>query len=185
MQWQILVQLYQNKSLNLTDLTKNLQAKNRDDVSAILKEMLEKKLIVKLNKSRNVQYSLSQQTKKTYFTFDSKLIGTADDIPRVTKKVVNSYLNKGLFVTLALQKIEKDEDRTDLIAYSYDTEKSISVEIESTSELLSHPEHAIYNMRKWKKMGFDMCHSWSSSKKLQEIYDKQIDDTENVKVFVV
>ncbi|MGI9566072.1 MAG: hypothetical protein ACR2LL_03535 [Nitrosopumilus sp.] len=59
------------------------------------------------------------------------------------------------------------------------------MEIESTSELLSHPEHAIYNMRKWKKMGFDMCHSWSSSEKLQEIYDKQIDDTENVKVFVV
>ncbi|MGI9567740.1 MAG: TraM recognition domain-containing protein [Nitrosopumilus sp.] len=184
-QWQILVQLYQNKSLNLTDLTKKLQAKNRDDVSAVLKEMLEKKLIVKLNKSRNVQYSLSKNTKKTYFTFDSKLIGTADDIPRVTRKVVESYLKKGLFVTLALQKIENDEDRTDLIAYSYDTEKSISVEIESTSELLSHPEHAIYNMRKWKKMRFDICHSWSTSEKLREIYDKQIDDTENVKVFVV
>ena len=184
-QWQIPIQLYQNKSLNLIDLTKNLQAKNRDDVSAILQEMLEKKLIVKANKSRNVQYSLSKNTKKMYFTFDSKLIGTADDIPRVTRKVVDSYLYKGLFVTLALQKIEKDEDRTDLIAYSYDSEKSISVEIESTSELLSHPEHAIYNMRKWKKMGFDMCHSWSSSEKLQEIYDKQIDDTENVKVFVV
>lgn len=38
---------------------------------------------------------------------------------------------------------------------------------------------------RWKKMGFDMCHSWSASEKLQEIYDKQIDDTENVKVFVV
>ena len=184
-QWQILVQLYQNKSLNLTDLTKNLQAKNRDDVSAVLQEMLEKKLIVKVNKSRKIKYSLSPQTKKTYFTFNSKLIGTADDIPRVTKKVIDSYLKKGLFVTLALQKIEKDEDRTDLIAYSYDSEKSISVEIESTSELDSHPEHAIYNMRKWKKMGFDMCHSWSSSEKLKEIYDKQIDDTENVKVFVV
>ena len=147
--------------------------------------MLEKKLIVRLNKSRKVKYSLSQQTKKIYFTFDSKLIGTADDIPLVTKKVVESYLKKGLFVTLALQKIEKDEDRTDLIVYSYDLEKSISVEIESTSELYSHPEHAIYNMRKWKKMGFDMCHSWSSSEKLQEIYDKQVDDTENVKVFVV
>ena len=91
----------------------------------------------------------------------------------------------GLFLTIADQKIEKDEDRTDLIAYSYDSEKSISVEIESASELASHPEHAIYNMRKWKKMGFDMCHSWSSDKKLLEIYKKQIDDTENVKAFVV
>ena len=30
-----------------------------------------------------------------------------------------------------------------------------------------------------------MCHSWSASEKLQEIYDKQISNTENVKVFVV
>jgi hypothetical protein len=90
----------------------------------------------------------------------------------------------GLFVTLALQKIKKDEDRTDLIAYSFDTEKSISIEIESASELSSHPEHTIYNMKKWKKMGFDMCHVWSSSSKLQKIYDK-LDDTENLKVFVI
>ena len=113
--------------------------------------MLAKKLIVKLNKTRNVQYSLSKKTRKTYFTFNSKLIGTSDDILRVTRKVIDSYLKKGLFVTLALQKIEKDEDRTDLIAYSYDTEKSISVEIKSTSELLSHPEHTIYNMRSGKR----------------------------------
>jgi len=93
----------------------------------------------------------------------------------------------GLFVTIALQKIEKDEDRTDLIAYSYDSDKSISVEIESTSELLSHPEHAIYNMRKWPKMGFDMCHVWSASPKLQEIYDKQItkEEAKDVSVFVI
>jgi hypothetical protein len=86
---------------------------------------------------------------------------------------------------LALQTIEKDKDRTDLIAYSFDQDKSISVEIESTSELLSHPEHVIYNMRKWSKMGFDSCHVWSASPKLQEIYESQVNDTENVKVFVV
>ena len=63
-QWQILLQLYWNKSLNLTDLTKNIQAKNRDNVSAILQDMLEKNLIVKLDKSRNVKYSLSKVTKK-------------------------------------------------------------------------------------------------------------------------
>ena len=184
--WNILLQLYQNKSLNLTDLTKNLQANNRDDVSTILQDMLEKKLIIKLNESRNAQYSLSKETKKTYFAFDSKLIGTADDIPEVTKKAVDSYLEKGLFVTLALQKIEKDKDRSDLIAYSYDTEKSISVEIESISELYSHPEHVRYNMEKWKKMGFDMCHVWSASPKLLEIYESQVSkDRKGVEVFIV
>ena len=42
-------------------------------------------------------------------------------------------------------------------------------------------------MRKWKKMGFDMCHSWSLDKKLQEIYDKQItkEESKDVNVFVI
>ena len=43
----------------------------------------------------------------------------------------------GLFFTIADQKIEKDEDRTDLIVYLYDSDKSISVEIESASEIAS------------------------------------------------
>ena len=88
---------------------------------------------------------------------------------------------------MAQQKIEKDKDRTDLIAYTYDAEKSVSVEIESSSELYSHPEHARYNMEKWKKMGFDMCHVWSTNPKLLEIYNSQISekDKKDVEVFVM
>jgi len=140
--------LYKKKSLQLTEITEKLGAKTRDDVVLILKNMVKDSLLEADNSTRNSKYSLSKKTVKNYFTFDPKMIGTAEDIPQVTQKAVKSYLDMGLFVTLALQKIEKNEDRTDLIAYSFDTEKSISVEIESTSELLSHPEHAIYNMRK-------------------------------------
>ena len=187
MQWLVLVQLYWNKSLNLTDITKNIQAKNRDDVSAVLQDMLERKYITKINKSRNVRYSLAKETKKRYFDFDSKAIGTAKEIPRLTRIAIEAYLQKGLFVTLALQKIKKDEDRSDLIAYSYDTGKSISVEIESSSEISSHPEHTRYNMLKWKKMGFDACHLWSSSPKLLEIYESHIpkEDRKNIEAIVV
>ena len=186
--WQILLMLYdENKSLQLTQITEKLQAKTRDDAVLILKKMIKDGLLKADESNRNVKYSLSEKSIKNYFTFDPKDIGSADDIPQVTKHVVKSYLDMGLFVTVALQKIEKDEDRTDLIAYSYDSDKSISVEIESTSELLSHPEHVIYNMRKWSKMGFDMCHVWSSSKKLQEIYDVQItkEEAKDVSVFVI
>ena len=77
MQWLVLVQLYWNKSLNLTDITKNIQAKNRDDVAAVLQDMLGKKYIVQINKSRNIRYALSKEIKKRYFDFDSRLIGTA------------------------------------------------------------------------------------------------------------
>ena len=186
-QWLVLVQLYWNKSLNLTDITKNIQAKNRDNVSATLQNMIEKKYIVQINKSRNVRYALTKETKKRYFDFDSKVIGTAKEIPRLTHIAIESYLQKGLFVTLALQKIKKDEDRSDIIAYSYDTGKSISVEIESASEISSHPEHTRYNMSKWKKMGFDACHLWSSSPKLSEIYESHIpkEDRKNIEAIVV
>ena len=186
--WQILLMLYnENNSLQLTQITEKLQAKTRDDVVLILKKMVKDGLLKADESSRNVKYSLSKKSIQNYFTFNPKDIGSADDIPQITKHVVKSYLDMGLFVTVALQKIERDEDRTDLIAYSYDSDKSISVEIESTSELLSHPEHVIYNMRKWRKMGFVMCHVWSVSKKLQEIYDVQItkEEAENVKVFVI
>jgi len=166
--WQILLILYnETNSLQLTQITERLRAKTRDDVVLILKKMVKDGLLKADESNRNVKYFLSKKAIQNYFTFNPKDVGTADDIPIITKHVVKSYLDMGLFVTTALQKIEKDEDRTDLIAYSYDSDKSISVEIESTSELLSHPEHAIYNMRKWKKMGFDMCHVWSASKKLQ------------------
>ena len=186
-QWQILVQLNWNKSLNLTDITKNIQANNRDEISATLQDMKEKGVIIQINKSRNIRYALSKETKERYFDFDSKLIGTAKDIPRLTQMAVESYLKKGLFVTMALQKIEKEKDRSDIVAYSYDSGKSISVEIESASEISSHPEHTRYNMEKWKKMGFDACHLWSSSLKILEIYKSQVpeENKNNVQVFVV
>ena len=186
--WQIMLMLHQEKKpLQLTEITKRLKAKTRDDVVTILKKMTKDGIILADDSTRNVRYSLSEKTTKNYFTFNPKLIGTAKDIPKVTKKVIKSYLDKELFITLALQTIEKDEDRTDLIAYSYDTEKSISVEIESTSELYSHPEHTRYNMEKWRKMGFDMCHLWSESSKLQEIYESQVseENREDVEVFVI
>lgn len=192
-QWQILLMLYYNKSLNLTDITKNLQVKSRDDISEFLQEMMQRKLITPTKtenqkpNSRNTQFTLSEKARKTYFAFDHKLIGIADDIAKVTNKAIQSYLKKGLFVTLASQDIEKNQKRSDLVAYSFDTEKSISIEIESISEVLSHPEHVRYNMVKWKEMGFDSCHVWSASPKIQEIYDAQLDEKErkDVRIFVV
>ena len=186
-QWQILLILYYNKSLNLTDITKKLEAKSRDDISDTLQSMVNNGLITTDKNSRNIKYFLSEKSRKTYFSFDHKLIGTAKDIKKTVDAAIHSYFTKGVFLTLASQAIEKNKERTDLIAYNFDTEKSISVEIESVSEVLSHPEHVRYNMVKWKKMGFDACHVWSSSPKIQEIFDSQLDDTEkkNVRVFVV
>jgi hypothetical protein len=184
-QWKIMVVLHKKSPLQLTEITEQVKADTRDDVVSILKKMIKNKIVEKDDSTRNVKYFLSGKTEKNYFTFDHTNIWTAEDIPRVTQKVIKKYLDKGVFITLASQEVEKGRYRSDLIGYHFDEEKSISIEIESASELASHPEHARLNMEKWRDMGFDMCHSWSESKKLLEVYDSQVTDKENVKAFLV
>ena len=184
-QWQIMVVLHKKSPLHLTEITEQVKAETRDDVVSILKKMVRDGIVEKDDSTRNVKYFLSEKAIKDYFTFDYTKIGTADDISRVTQKVVSNYLDMGVFVTVASQDVKKGKYRSDLIGYHYDEGKSISIEIESASELTSHPEHARHNMEKWRNMGFDMCHSWSESKKILEIYDSQLADKENVRAFVV
>ena len=187
-QWQIMLYLWTEGQQQLGKITEHLQATQRDDISEILHGMVQKGTLDTVNDSRNAKYALSEGTIKKYFTFDSEKIGTADDISYITKNAVQSYLKKGLFVTMADQTVKKDEDRTDLIAYSYDKDMAISVEIESASELASHPEAVRKNMVKWKEMGFSAYHGWSSSEKIQEIMESSqidIEQRKNVLVFVV
>jgi len=184
-QWQIMAVLYKKGPLQLTEITEQVKADARDGVMLILKRMAENGIVEKDDSTRNVKYFLSKKTIEDYFTFDDSKIGTAEDIPRVTQKVIKNYLDKGVFITMASQEIKKDKYRSDMVGYHYDEEKSISIEIESASELASHPEHARLNMEKWRDMGFDMCHCWSESKKLSEIYDFQVINKENVRVFLV
>ena len=185
-QWQIMVVLHKKRGpLQLTEITEKVKAETRDDVVYVLKKMTKDGIIDKDDSTRNIKYFLSKKTIEDYFTFDDTKIGTAEDISRVTQKVVSNYLDMGVFITMASQDIKKGKYRSDLIGYHFDEEKSISIEIESASELTSHPEHARLNMEKWRDMGFDMCHCWSESKKLLEIYDSQVTDKKNVRAFVV
>jgi len=184
-QWQIMVALHKKSPLQLTEITKQVKAETRDDVVSILKTMIKNGIVEKDDSTRNVKYFLSKKTVEDYFTIDYAKIGTAEDIPRVTHKVIQKYLDKEIFISLASQDIEKEKYRSDLIGYHYDEEKSISIEIESASELASHPEHARLNMEKWRDMGFGMCHCWSESKKLLEVYDSQVTDKKNVRAFLI
>ncbi|MDA8031670.1 MAG: hypothetical protein MPK62_11220, partial [Alphaproteobacteria bacterium] len=103
--------------------------------------------------------------------FDPSKIGTASDIPEVVERVVDAYISRKLFLAVAPQRVKKGEDRTDLVAYDYERETPISIEVESESEVQSHPEHVKYNMKKWRKMGFQECHVWSKSSRIRQIRD--------------
>ncbi len=109
------------------------------------------------------------------------------DYKTLTKKAVDSYLKKGYFLTIAKQSVKKDEDRTDLIAYFYETDKAISVEIESAAEIALHPEAARKNMMKWPAMGFAAYRGWATIDRLKEILESQIEKEKrkDVLVFIV
>ena len=195
-EWQILVSLYFHQNLSLMEIMRVCNfTLPRDDISKLLKDMKERNLIeiaqeIKKGPITIIKYQLSSQSKTRYFELDYSKIGTASDISDVAKKAVEHYLKEEMFfVTVATQDFtKKDKLRTDLIAYDYDNDLAISVEIESYSEVESHPEHVLLNMKKWKDMGFSGCHVWSAHKQVTEIKEKidsSIKDDDNVKVFLV
>jgi hypothetical protein len=72
-----------------------------------------------------------------------------------------------------------------MIAYDYQNDIAISIEIESTREVSSHPEKVRFNMLKWKELGFAECHVWSKSQKITEIRDNLGNEAKLVKTFLV
>ncbi len=192
-EWSILSSLYFHEKLSLMEIMRVCNfILPRDEISKLLKDMNECNLIeiaqeIKKGPITIIKYQLSSRTKTRYFEFDYSKIGTAPDISDVAQKAVEHYLKEeGYFVTMSTQDFtKKDKLRTDLIAYDYDNDLAISVEIESYSEVESHPEHVLLNMQKWKDMGFSSCHVWSSHKQIAEIKEK-IDSTmySNVKSYL-
>ena len=184
MEWRIMCLLHQNAEMQQTELADQLRVQNRDEVAAALRGMVERGLVERTGMVRTAPYALSKKAEQAYFGFDYAEVGTASDVAEVSQKAVDAYLERGLFVTVAAQRIRKGTDRTDLVAYDYERKIPISVEIESASEVQSHPEHVRYNMTKWPKLGFAECHVWSKSPKIRGILE-QLDGEEKERVSVM
>ena len=170
MEWKIMLALRQGQSLQQSQIVDVLRVPNRTEVLPVLKGMVERGMLERPGGGRAAPYRLTDKAKSTYFDLDFGGVGTAGDVESLCRKAAESYMAWGMFVAVASQKIAKGRDRTDLVAYNYETEVPLSVEIESASEVLSHREHVRYNMVKWRKMGFGGCHVWSSSPKAREIH---------------
>lgn len=184
-EWRILLML-REKSMQQVEIVDRLKASNRSDVLPILNDMMAHRLLERHENSRLAPYRLGWEAKKTYFDHDFGDIGTAKDVDVVAKRVAEYYMKKGMFVTVANQKITKGVDRTDLVVFDYTGDVPVSVEIESISEVNSHKEHVRYNMVKWRDMGFSTCHVWSKSTKIQPIYDGlSKEEKKGVELFVI
>ncbi|CAI9832672.1 hypothetical protein IBTHAUMO2_930002 [Nitrosopumilaceae archaeon] len=168
MEWTIICML-RKKPMRQYELVDGLDVSNRTEVAPVLAGMIGKGLLSR--KNNNSPYEMTDACRSKYLDFDPSKIGTASDIPEVVERVVDAYISRKLFLAVAPQRVKKGEDRTDLVAYDYERETPISIEVESESEVQSHPEHVKYNMKKWRKMGFQECHVWSKSSRIRQIRD--------------
>ncbi len=158
---------------------------HRDVVSDMLSKMVSEGKLTRLHGHRGL-YSLPEKIKSKYLKIDHAKIGTAQDIGMVTKEVITHYTKESHFITLANQTVKKGKLMTDLVAYDYLHDLPISVVIDSSAEVDSHPEHVKLNMTKWRDLGFGECHVWSKNSKIQDIYDSLSDEEKkSVKVFLV
>ncbi len=183
--WGVMRLLKQNREMQQIDLARTLRVQNRDEVASVLRDMEGQKMVERTGIVRTAPYRLTARAEQEYFAFDHAEVGTAADVGEVAGKAVAAYLGKGLFVTTASQRIKKGTDRTDLVAYDYERDTPISVEIESVSEVNSHPEHVMYNMTKWDKLGFAECHVWSKSPKIRGIRDALEEGEKKKRVSVI
>ncbi|MEM3063956.1 MAG: type IV secretion system DNA-binding domain-containing protein [Candidatus Nitrosotenuis sp.] len=188
-EWEIICFLH-DKEANLTKIVEATNSVNRNKTSMLLRNMIQEGLIniaksIKRGSIVEHLYTVSTKTNELYFPKSFRLIGTAEDIDEVASKAIQYYVNNKMFISLAIQNVRNSNHTTDMIAYNYDTGTAISIEIESVSELSSHPEQTRHNMLKWKKLGFTECHVWSKSPKIQEIKDKLGTDAHDVRIFVV
>ena len=176
LEWQILVAL-RSSAHTLASLSLDIGEPRRDDVRLAL-GLLETNGLVKLERVKKsagnpIRCTLTIKAQDVYFTPKWSDIGTAKDIPIIASAAFEHYLGFGMFVSVAMQgQRSNSELNTDLIAYDYDQKLATSIEIESSTQVKSHPEHVLYNMIKWPEMGFATCDSWSTRPRIQRLYEK-------------
>ncbi|MFY9300464.1 MAG: DUF87 domain-containing protein [Candidatus Nitrosotenuis sp.] len=188
-EWLIILFLYQN----IANIKETVEATNSTDryVTGKLIRKLIADNVVRIDETiqhgciTEHRYALTPEALDLYFPSIFQSIGTAKDIDEVATKAFQYYISKQMFVSLARQDRRSDGTMCDMVVYDYEHDAAISVEIESISQVKSHPEQVRYNMIKWKHLGFSECHVWSKSSKVQEIRDKLGKESEKTRIFRV
>ena len=184
-EWRIMLMLLE-RPMQQVEIAMKLKMANRSELLPVLKRMADGDVLERAGGGRAAPYRLSPYTRREYFEPDVAPVGSADDTEGVARQAFRAYLRQGFFVAVADQTVRPGVDRTDLVAYDYETGTPVSVEIESISEVRSHPEHVRHNMTKWRAMGFGMCHVWSKSRAVLRVFEDLDDDEKrSVKVTVV
>lgn len=167
-EWRIMLETL-DEPKTLSELTALFGGEPRDSISKTCGRMIRRGTLAR-ERSR---YRVTERG-AGMLRLDSAAFGSAKGVPELAGACVSYYARRHHFVGPSKQGATRKIDRTDLVAYRYETATAVSVEIESDSEVASHPEHVEKNMTKWPDMGFGECHVWSFSPKIYDIYDNAV-----------
>ena len=81
-----------------------------------------------------------------------------EEIQKVAKTVWSEYVKAGMFSSVVVQ--AATEERCDLIAFDFENDRAIAIELESESEVKTHPEQVTRNIKKFSSREFDVLEMW-------------------------
>jgi len=188
-EWLIILFLHKN----IANLKETVEATNSIDrhITSVLIQRLLKSNTIRIDETiqhgciKECRYTLTPAALDLYFPATFQSIGTAKDIDEVATKAFQHYISNQMFISLARQDRRTDGTMCDMVAYDYERDVAISIEIESTKQVNTHPEQVRFNMIKWKHLGFSECHVWSKSTKIQEIKEKLGKEADKTRIFQV
>jgi len=188
-EWKIIVFLRDNSG-NLKQIVDAIDSTDRNETRTMIETLKERDMIRIVNTTKIAsklvhEYTISEKARDMYFPTNFHSIGSAEDVDEISKKALEYYLAKGFFVSIATQIRKKGKPVCDMIAYDYQRDLPISIEIESRKHVYSHPEQVKFNMTKWKDLGFVECHVWSKSEKIEEIKRGLGNKADKVFTFIV
>lgn len=178
-EWRIVLLLMGSRELNAAAISRAIVglglAGKRDEVNARIAELADGGTVeVARTRRRGIVnerfYRLSEAGVREYERPDWSAIGTAADVAGVADAALAHYMAGGMFACVAAQ--GGGDGAPDLVVYDHAAREARAVEIESRTEVTSHPEHVVHNMAKAASLGFAGCDTWSLRPHITDLRDR-------------
>jgi cytoplasmic iron level regulating protein YaaA (DUF328/UPF0246 family) len=128
------------------------------------------------------EVEVADLTEKTrnYFRIirNFSLIG-GEEAQKIAEQTWNYHVQRGRFRSVIVQ--TATEKQHDLLAYDYANDKVTAIEVETISEVKTHPEQIVQNVRKYDPKVFDELEFWTveeAKAELKKIIDEQPRETQ-------
>ena len=190
-EWYVMLALLKGLQ-KMIDITSTFGDESREEISAVCDFMLKNGVITKCGQMYELEPSIKKHYGESlqmmdihnnfkcmdqYANHDSSTCikcVVIRNLKECVAKCVKYHFSKKHFVAVANQEFKKGGECVDMVAYDYEKQESIAIEIKSDIEVKSHPEHIAKDMVKWSELHFDRYEVWSMNCSIVDIYFEQM-----------